>query len=77
MLRRQLLAVSVVTLCLIPTFGQVQSTKSKNTKAANAEMEGAAAQRRTIAIQLVTTLADEARTFKDQTFWNLAPSSDV
>jgi len=67
MLRRQLLAVSVVTLCLTSVFGQAQSNKSKNTKAANAEMEGAAAQRRTIAIQLVTTLADEARAFKDQT----------
>jgi hypothetical protein len=67
MLRRQLLAVSVVTLCFISTFGQAQPNKSKNTKSANAEMEDEAAQRRTIAIQLVTTLADEARTFKDQT----------
>jgi hypothetical protein len=67
MLRRQLLAVLVVTLCLTSTFGQAQSKKSKDTKSANAEMEDEAAQRRTVAIQLVTTLADEARTFKDQT----------
>ncbi|HEY6243588.1 MAG TPA: hypothetical protein VIX17_06570 [Pyrinomonadaceae bacterium] len=67
MLRRQLLAVSVVTLCLTSVFGQAQSNKSKSTKSANVEMEDEAAQRRTIAIQLVTTLADEARTFKDQT----------
>jgi hypothetical protein len=67
MLRRQLLAVSLVTLCVTTTFGQVQSTKSKNNKPSNVEMEDEAAQRRTIAIQLVTTLADEARTFKDQT----------
>jgi len=67
MLRRQLLAVSVVTLCLTPIIGQIQPNKSKSTKSPNVEMEDEAAQRRTIAIQLVSTLADEARTFKDQT----------
>ena len=67
MLRRQILAVSLISLFLTSAFGQAPSKKSKNTKSQNVEMEDEAAQRRTIAIQLVTTLADEARAFKDQT----------
>jgi hypothetical protein len=67
MLRRQILAVSLSCFFLTSAFGQAPSKKSKNTKSQNVEMEDEAAQRRTIAIQLVTTLADEARTFKDQT----------
>jgi hypothetical protein len=70
MLRRQLAAVSVVTLCATlcsSLFGQTQSTKSKNSKTPNAEMENEVAERRAIAISLVSTLADEARSFKDQT----------
>src|SRR6185503_1597864 len=36
-------------------------------KASNEEAEAEAAQQRTVAISLVTSLADEARSFKDQT----------
>src|SRR5215470_15981433 len=67
MLRRQILAVSLICLFLTSAFGQAPSKKSKNTQSQNVEMEDEAAQRRAIAIQLVTTLADEARSFKDQT----------
>jgi hypothetical protein len=63
--------MSAVTLCatlsLTSVFSQAQSTKSKKTKSPNVEMDDEAAQRRAVAISLVTTLADEARTFKDQT----------
>ena len=45
-----------------------EKSKSKKVKpAADAEADADAAQQRTIAISLVTTLADEARSFKDQT----------
>ena len=68
---RQLLAVLVVISCvnlgLSSAFGQTQSKKSKTSKPANAEADAEAAQRRAVAISLVTTLADEARSFKDQT----------
>ncbi|HJU92896.1 MAG TPA: hypothetical protein VJ656_08195 [Pyrinomonadaceae bacterium] len=43
------------------------SAQTKKPKANTEEADGEAAQQRTIAISLVTTLADEARTFKDQT----------
>ena len=43
------------------------SAQTKKTKANNEEADAEAAQQRTVAISLVTTLADEARTFKDQT----------
>jgi len=68
---RQLLAVLVVISCmnlgLSSAFGQPQAKKSKTSKPANAEADAEAAQRRAVAISLVTTLADEARSFKDQT----------
>src|SRR6187551_3316911 len=68
---RQLLAVLVVISCvnlgLSSAFGQTQSKKSKTSKPANAEADAEAAQRRAVAISLITTLADEARAFKDQT----------
>src|SRR5881296_741901 len=71
MFRRQLLAVLVVTFCTSistnSTFGQSQPNKSKTSKPANTEMDDEAAQRRAVAISLVTSLADEARSFKDQT----------
>jgi hypothetical protein len=56
-----------VSLGLSSVFGQTQSNKSKTSKPSNAEADAEAAQRRAVAISLVTTLADEARTFKDQT----------
>ena len=43
------------------------STQKKPAKAKSEEVDEAAAQRRTVAISLITTLADEARSFKDQT----------
>jgi hypothetical protein len=68
---RQLLAVlfviSCVNLGLSSAVGQAPSKKSKPSKPANAEADAEAAQRRAVAISLVTTLADEARSFKDQT----------
>ncbi|HEY6804578.1 MAG TPA: hypothetical protein VI306_13475 [Pyrinomonadaceae bacterium] len=70
MFRRQLLVVIVVTLSLFSSvFGQGPTPKTKTSKATKptAEAEAEAAQRRTVAISLVTSLADEARTFKDLT----------
>ena len=72
MLRRQLLVVIVVTFCLSfcvkLTQAQPQTNKAKAAKPVTSEVEEeATAQRRTVAISLVTTLADEARSFKDQT----------
>ena len=49
-------------LSALPALTQTKKTKT-NTEEADAE----AVQQRTIAISLVTTLADEARSFKDQT----------
>lgn len=69
MFRRQLLAAIVVTFCgsLCANFALAQPNKSKNSKPATTEADDEAAQRRAVAISLVTTLADEARSFKDQT----------
>lgn len=50
------------SLSVLPVLAQTKKAKT-NTEEADAE----AAQQRTIAISLVTTLADEARSFKDQT----------
>jgi tetratricopeptide (TPR) repeat protein len=50
------------SLSVLPLLAQTKKAKI-NTEEADAE----AAQQRTIAISLVTTLADEARSFKDQT----------
>jgi hypothetical protein len=58
---------AIACLCLalfVPTtFAQPKKTKSAAAEEADAE----AAQQRTVAISLVSTLADEARSFKDQT----------
>jgi hypothetical protein len=43
------------------------SAPKKSSKTKTEEVDEAAAQRRTVAISLITTLADEARAFKDQT----------
>ena len=57
------LRVFALTLILcLSLSAQTRKTK-RNTEEADAE----AAQQRTIAISLVTSLADEARSFKDQT----------
>ena len=53
-----------LSLCL--SVSSVAQTK-KTTKANTEEADADAAQQRTVAISLVTTLADEARSFKDQT----------
>src|SRR5678809_1191375 len=54
----------LLSLCLfVPAT--LSQTKKARPKAEEADAE--AAQERTIAISLVTTLADEARSFKDQT----------
>jgi hypothetical protein len=55
------LVAIALSLCLIPS-AQTRKPKS-NTEEADAD----AAQQRTVAISLVTSLADEARSFKDQT----------
>lgn len=63
------LPVRAVALCLcfslfaLPSLAQTRKKAKINTEEADAE----AAQQRTVAISLVTTLADEARSFKDQT----------
>ena len=44
-----------------------EKPKSKKTKPTNEEADADAAHQRTLAISLVTSLADEARSFKDQT----------
>jgi hypothetical protein len=58
---------ALACLCLalfVPTLF-AQPKKAKPAAAEDAEAE--AAQQRTVAISLVSTLADEARSFKDQT----------
>ncbi len=61
----------VVALALILCLGLSAPTataqKSRKTKPANEEADADAAQQRTVAVSLVTSLADEARSFKDQT----------
>ncbi|PWT93622.1 MAG: hypothetical protein C5B55_04215 [Blastocatellia bacterium] len=75
---RQLLAFAVATLlstatslstsaAFSPVTNQEKQTKSKSTKQKSEEVDDEAAQRRAIGISLVTTLAEEARSFKDQT----------
>ena len=57
-----LLVALTLSLCL----GVTAQTR-KTSKTNNEEPDADAAQQRTIAVSLVTTLADEARSFKDQT----------
>jgi hypothetical protein len=57
-----LLVALTLSLCL----GVTAQTK-KTSKTNNEEADADAAQQRTIAVSLVTSLADEARSFKDQT----------
>lgn len=65
----QLLAVLLVILLPISSSLAVQNQEkqTKNAKAKTEEVDAEAEQQRTMAISLVTSLADEARSFKDQT----------
>ena len=58
------LPFAIIALSLCFTVALAQPKKSK---ANNEEADAEAAQQRTVAISLVTSLADEARSFKDQT----------
>jgi hypothetical protein len=57
---------AVACLCLA-LFAQNTFAQPKKTKPAAEDADAEAAQQRTVAISLVTSLADEARSFKDQT----------
>lgn len=56
----------VLSVCLV-LFAATVHAQPKKAKTNTEEADAEAAQQRTVAISLVTTLADEARTFKDQT----------
>jgi len=56
----------VLSVCLV-LFAATAHAQPKKTKTNTEEADAEAAQQRTVAISLVTTLADEARSFKDQT----------
>jgi hypothetical protein len=58
-------AIACLCLALFASVTLAQSKKAKPAAAEDADVE--AAQQRTVAISLVSTLADEARSFKDQT----------
>src|SRR3954470_16860393 len=57
---------AIACLCLA-LVAQTTVAQPKKTKAAAEEADAEAAQQRTVAISLVTSLADEARSFKDMT----------
>jgi hypothetical protein len=57
---------AIACLCLA-LFASTTIAQPKKAKPASEDADAEAAQQRTIAISLVTSLADEARTFKDQT----------
>ena len=65
MFRRLLVLLFVVSLAATPTASFQKKTKPTKEKAE--EIDAEAEQQRTVAISLVTTLADEARSFKDLT----------
>src|SRR5262245_8126033 len=56
----------VLSVCLA-LFAATTLAQPKKTKPNTEEADAEVAQQRTVAISLVTTLADEARSFKDQT----------
>jgi hypothetical protein len=58
-------AVACLCLALFASTALAQPKKAKPAAAEDADAE--AAQQRTVAISLVSSLADEARSFKDQT----------
>jgi len=61
------LPFAVIALSLCFSVSSVALAQPKKPKANNEEADAEAAQQRTVAISLVTSLADEARSFKDQT----------
>src|SRR6185312_15056145 len=61
------LPFAAIALSLCFSVSSVALAQPKKPKANNEEADAEAAQQRTIAISLVTTLAEEARSFKDQT----------
>src|SRR5689334_2681335 len=61
------LPFAVIALSLCFSVSSVALGQPKKPKANNEEADAEAAQQRTVAISLVTSLADEARSFKDLT----------
>src|SRR4029079_1815966 len=61
------LPFALIALSLCFSVSSVALAQPKKPKANNEEADAEAAQQRTVAISLVTSLADEARSFKDQT----------
>ena len=61
------LPFAIIALSLCFSVSSVALAQPKKPKANNEEVDAEAAQQRTVAISLVTSLADEARSFKDQT----------
>jgi hypothetical protein len=61
------LPFAAIALSLCFSVSSVALAQPKKPKASNEEADAEAAQQRTVAISLVTSLADEARSFKDQT----------
>ncbi|HEY6217178.1 MAG TPA: hypothetical protein VIW74_10945 [Pyrinomonadaceae bacterium] len=59
--------LAVTTLALSLCLSVSATSQTKKAKMNPEEVDAEAAQQRTVAISLVTTLADEARSFKDQT----------
>ena len=61
------LPFAIIALSLCFSVSSVALAQPKKAKTNNEEADAEAAQQRTVAISLVTSLADEARSFKDQT----------
>ncbi len=61
------LPVAALALSLCLSVFSISSAQTKKPKPGNEDADAVAAQQRTVAISLVTSLADEARSFKDQT----------
>src|ERR1043166_9128156 len=61
------LPFAVIALSACFSVSSIALAQPKKPKANNEEADAEAAQQRTVAISLVTSLADEARSFKDQT----------
>jgi len=59
--------LTVTTVALSLCLSVSATSQTKKAKVNSEEVDAEAAQQRTVAISLVTTLADEARSFKDQT----------
>src|ERR1044072_1890481 len=57
-------ALIALSLCFV--LASAAFAQPKKSKVNNEEADAEAAQQRTVAISLVTSLADEARSFKDQ-----------